>query len=233
MNGAQQQAFEDDLASLPAGSLDFLQQAGATIGFIDGRLTLEDHTGERLSVNLAPSHGRPPLLKAALAGGAIKPLVADATAGMAGDAFDLAHAGCAVVAFERSPLVWLLLRDGLFRAGQDPQLAAAAARIELHHGDAAALLPQHGPFDVVVLDPMWQGGKGSAGKRKSMRLFHELAGPPSDEAALLEAARGVALRRVVAKRPARGPFLAGVKPSGSLTGRTVRFDLYAPIADQS
>lgn len=223
-----QQVLEDDLASLPAGSLDFLQEAGAAIGFIDGRLTLTDSAGERLSVNLAPSHGRPPLLKAALAGGTDKPRVADATAGMAGDAFDLAHAGCNVVAFERSPLVWLLLRDGLRRAARDPQLAGTAARIELHHGDAAGLLAGHGPFDVVLLDPMWQGGKGSAGKRKSMRLFHELAGPPSDEAALLAAARAAALRRVVAKRPARGPFLADVKPSGSLSGRTVRFDLYAP-----
>ncbi len=228
MDGIAQQTLEAGLAALPAGTLDFLEANGARLEVSDDRLKLVDSTGQELVVQLAASSGRPPLLRAALAGA--QPLVADATAGMAGDAFDLAHAGCRVVAIERSPLVWLLLRDGLRRALLDPALRAAAGRIELHYGDALELLPRLGPFEVVLLDPMWQGGKASAGKRKSMRLFHELTGPPTDEAALLRAARLAASRRVVVKRPARGEYLAFERPSGSLAGRTVRFDLYAPLA---
>lgn len=181
-----------------------------------------------LAVHLTPSSGKPPLLRAALA--TRGPRVADATAGMGGDAFDLAWAGCEVVAFERSPVAWSLLNDGLRRAAADPVLAPAAARITLVRGDARRELAHHGPFDVVVIDTMFEPRKESAGKRKSMSLLGLLAGPDDDAAELLAAARTAAERRVVVKRPARGPYLGGIAPSGSLAGRTVRFDLYAPAA---
>jgi len=32
----------------------------------------------------------------------------------------------------------------------------------------------------------------------------------------------------VVKRPLKGPFLAGKKPSSSLTGKVVRYDVYVP-----
>ncbi len=228
MQPEHESTLAEALELLPAGSRDWLKRSGANLEHHEGRLTLVTATGEQLSVRLSPSSGRPPLLKAALAGSRPPPLLADATAGMGADAFDLANAGCRVVALERSPLAWLLLRDGLRRAALDPDLEAAASRIELHHGDSRELLGRLGPFDVVYLDPMWHGGKATAGKRKPMRLLHDFGAASGDEAELLRAARAAASRRVVVKRPARGEVLAGERPSGSLAGRTVRFDLYAP-----
>lgn len=207
------------LASLPAG---FAFQAGV--------LGLQAEDGGRLTVDLRASHGRPPLLRAALAGRSPRPHVADATAGLGGDAFDLASAGCRVTAFERDLVPWLLLSDGLRRAARDPERAAAAARLRLLRGDALQLLAQHGPFDVVCLDPLFQGGKASAGKRRSMRLLHELSGAASDEAQLLRAAQQAARLRVSVKRPQAGDWLAHKRPSGSLSGRTIRFDLYPGLA---
>lgn len=218
------------LNGLEPGSLDFLAEHGAALRVAQGVLELVTEGGETLSVHLQPSSGRPPLLRATLAGRNPPPHVADATAGMGADAFDLAHAGCRVTAMERSPLAWLLLKDGLRRAAGEPRLAAAAGRMELLLGDARKLLPGRGPFDVVYLDPMFEGGKKTAGKRKAMRLFHELSSADGADAELLRAARDAALLRVVVKRPLKGQDLGSVPPSGRLKGRTIRFDLYAGAA---
>ena len=218
------------LNGLDPARLEFLGGHGARLLIRGGVLELVMPAGEALSVSLEPSTGRPPLLRATLAGRQPAPSIADATAGMGADAFDLAWAGCRVTAIERSPLAWLLLKDGLRRAALVPRLAAAAGRIELKLGDALELLPLHGPFDVVYLDPMFDGGKKTAGKRKAMRLFHELGAADGADAELLQAARAAARLRAVVKRPARGEYLGSVTPSGSLKGRTIRFDLYAGTA---
>lgn len=224
-------ALAAELASgLEPGSLDFLAAHGAFLRLQAGVLELVMQEGQTLSVSLNPSAGRPPLLRATLAGRKPAPYIADATAGMGADAFDLAHAGCRVMAMERSPLAWLLLKDGLRRAAAIPALADAAGRIELKLGDSRELLPVHGPFDVVYLDPMFEGGKKTAGKRKSMRLFHLFGAADATDADLLHAARAAARLRAVVKRPARGAVLASVAPSGSLKGRTIRFDLYSGTA---
>ncbi len=198
--------------------------------FAQGALELQGAAGEVLRADLVPSSGRPPLLRATLAGRNPRPVIADATAGLGGDAFDLAAAGCTVVAIEQALVPWLLLQDALRRAVTDPARSQAASRINLLRGNATEVLATEGPFDVVYLDPLFQGGKASAGKRKSMRLLHELAPGVTPESELLEAARQAASTRVTVKRPQAGPYLAGVRPSGSLQGRTVRFDLYSGLA---
>jgi 16S rRNA (guanine1516-N2)-methyltransferase len=40
----------------------------------------------------------------------------------------------------------------------------------------------------------------------------------------MDAARAAGPRRIVVKRPLKGPFLADVKPSYSLKGKAVRYD---------
>jgi 16S rRNA (guanine1516-N2)-methyltransferase len=183
-----------------------------------------------LSVTFSPARGRPASVRAVLADRQPAPLIIDATAGLGQDAFDFASAGSQVIMLERSPVIAALLADGLQRArsGQDPRVATAAARLSLRTGDALQLLPQLAPADVVYLDPMFQISAAQAGKRKSMRMFHALVGPDADAGALLAVARAAASRRVVVKRSRRAPHLADTRPSGSLAGRTVRFDLYAP-----
>ena len=36
-------------------------------------------------------------------------------------------------------------------------------------------------------------------------------------------------RKVVVKRPVKGPYLAGIKPSYSLAGKSVRYDCIVPV----
>jgi 16S rRNA (guanine1516-N2)-methyltransferase len=214
----------------PAGLAQLAANPGLHLQFTAG--TLELHSGVPgelpLAVTFSPQRGHPPSVRAVLADRKPAPLIIDATAGLGGDAFDFASAGSHVIMLERSAVIAALLEDGLRRAALDPRIAAVAARMTLKQGDALELLPALAPADVVYLDPMFQLTAPQAGKRKAMRIFHELVGPDPDADSLLEAARAAAVRRVVVKRARRAPWLAGVRPSGSLEGRTVRFDLYAP-----
>ncbi|MDO5639965.1 MAG: class I SAM-dependent methyltransferase [Neisseria sp.] len=161
-----------------------------------------------------------------------RPLVWDGTGGLGRDAFVLASLGLHVDVFERHPAVACLLADGLRRARADAATADIAARINLHAGDACVLLPQHaasaGRPDVVYLDPMYPERQKSAAVKKEMAYFHGLIGGAQNETALLEAARAVAKKRVVVKRPRLGEFLNGEKPAYQYSGKSTRFDVYLP-----
>jgi 16S rRNA (guanine1516-N2)-methyltransferase len=159
--------------------------------------------------------------------------VVDATAGLGGDAGALVRAGMRVDAIERDPLLLALLEDALERwRGTDPE---AAGRFTLWHGDARDLLPTVRPApDVVLLDPMFPAGGGGAAKRRPAAWLRAWAGPRSEadevaDRALLRAARRTARRRIVVKRPRKGPELAP-GTTGRRWGTTVRFDLYPPLA---
>jgi len=156
------------------------------------------------------------------------PAVVDATAGLGRDAFLLAWLGCRVTAVERSPAVWLLLRDGLLRASRDPELAPAVDRLTLLRGEAGALLPglaARGLAPVVCLDPMHPPRRSTALVRKEMRLLRSQVGGDEDAGELFRAARAAAAARVVVKRPLHAPALAAA-PDFVLRGRSTRFDVY-------
>lgn len=161
-----------------------------------------------------------------------KPIVWDATGGLGRDAFVLAAQGLQVRVFERHPAVYALLADGLARAGQGG-LAEMTARIALHCGNATDLLPemaaQYGCPDVVYLDPMYPERQKSAAVKKEMAYFHELVGAAEGEAELFQAARLLAKKRIVVKRPRLGEWLCGVKPNYAYTGKSTRFDVYLPL----
>ena len=159
--------------------------------------------------------------------------VTDATAGLGQDAFVLASLGAEVTLLERSPVVGALLADALRRARADPEVADIAARMTLQVGEAAALLETLPPPDVVYLDPMYPHRTKSALPKKEMRLFRLLVGPDDDAAGLLAAARAVASRRVVVKRPAGAPFLGDVRPDGRLESKNTRYDLYLTSAQKN
>lgn len=153
--------------------------------------------------------------------------VLDATAGLGQDAFVLALYHCKVRMLERSNVVHTLLEDGLRRAREDKDLTDILTRMTLERNDAKTvlqnLLPQHYP-EVIYLDPMYPDLGKSAAKRKEMRLFRELVGDDADVAELFELARTRASQRVVLKRPLKALELD--KPSYSLSGTTVKFDIY-------
>jgi 16S rRNA (guanine1516-N2)-methyltransferase len=170
-----------------------------------------------------PRRGADPLLRAVGAW----PNVVDATAGWGIDAATLAAAGREVVLVERHPVLAMLLRDAIERARAAGH--PAAHRMRLVEADARDWLA-HAAADVVLLDPMYPEAAGRAGARKAegLHLARRLVGDDLDQDDLLAAARHAARRRVVVKRPLRAVALAGLPPSGSLRGRTVRYDLYAP-----
>ena len=66
--------------------------------------------------------------------------------------------------------------------------------------------------------------------KKKFQLIHGLECPtdPMDEEALLQAALAARPRKVVIKRPVKGPYLAGAKPSHNIAGKAVRYDCLVP-----
>ena len=170
------------------------------------------------------------LVRAARVRGVDAPTVVDATAGLGEDALLLAAAGFDVTLCERDPVIALLLQDALCRAAQDERLAGFAARMTLVPGDAVdtlAALPM--APDVVFLDPMFPERRRRAATNKKLALFQQLERPCEDEEGLMRAALAARPRKVVVKRPLKGPHLAGVKPSSSLAGKVVRYDVYIPV----
>ncbi|MDY2625388.1 MAG: class I SAM-dependent methyltransferase, partial [Coriobacteriales bacterium] len=115
--------------------------------------------------------------------------------------------------------------DALRRARELPQLDSAASRMTLLEGDSiAALQALSKPVDVVLLDPMFPERRKSASVKKKFQLLHRLERPCDNEDELLQAALDAHPRKVVIKRPLKGPYLAGKKPSYSLSGKSVRYD---------
>lgn len=149
----------------------------------------------------------------------------DATAGLGEDSILLAAAGFRVTMFEKDPVIAALLRDSLERAKNIPELADIVSRMELVEGDSVVGMAKvlFTP-DVVVLDPMFPARQKSAAVKKKFQLLHYLEKPCDNEEELLRAALDIHPRRVVIKRPLKGPYLADIKPSYSLSGKAIRYD---------
>lgn len=175
------------------------------------------------------------LVKAARVKGVDRPRAVDATAGLGEDGFLLAASGFDVTLCEADPVIAALLADALERAAHNPALAPVVARMHLVEGDSRVTLMGLGETpdtcpDVVYLDPMFPGRTKSAAVKKKFQLIHGLERPtdPLDEDDLLRAALAARPRKIVIKRPIKGPHLAGVKPSHSIAGKAVRYDCIIP-----
>lgn len=157
----------------------------------------------------------------------------DATAGLGEDSLLLAAAGYNVELYEYDPVIAALLRDALRRAsddGADELLRDAVSRMHLHEGDSVSAMKamaesQRRP-DIILLDPMFPERQKSALVKKKFQLLQQLESPCAglDESELLDAAEAAGPRRIIIKRPLKGPYLAARKPSYSITGKAVRYD---------
>ncbi|WP_039907320.1 16S rRNA (guanine(1516)-N(2))-methyltransferase RsmJ [Candidatus Regiella insecticola] len=161
-----------------------------------------------------------------------RPTVVDATAGLGRDAFVLASLGCNVKMLERHPVVAALLDDGLQRGYQDAEIGLwLRERMTLLHASSfTSLLTDLANTvsrpDVVYLDPMYPPRAKSALVKKEMRIFQSLVGADEDADNLLAPACALALKRVVVKRPAYAPPLAGICAQARILTKNHRFDLY-------
>ncbi|MDO4615885.1 MAG: class I SAM-dependent methyltransferase [Lachnospiraceae bacterium] len=157
------------------------------------------------------------------------PVVLDATAGMGEDSMLLAAAGYEVFLFEKDPVIAALLEDALDRAAQDAVLQKIVGRMHLQSGDSInAMQEGRVSADIVYLDPMFPARSKSGLIKKKFQLLQQLERPCADEEELLQAALAVHPKRIVIKRPAKGPYLAGRKPSYSIAGKAVRYDCLVP-----
>lgn len=235
------------LATLPCapqvGALSVADEAAAVqanaellLGMRDGHLSLwrpqghespisVDFDGGQLGYRLAADRVRHERLVRAAGKISNNGLLIDATAGLGRDAALLARAGWQVTMLERQPVLQALLADGLARTQE------LAEQMSLVAADSVQWLLEHAQVaEVVYLDPMFPERDKSAAIKKDLLWLQWLsASQGADDAAekqLLEAALLAARRRVVVKRPLRAPCLGGREPASSLTGKTVRFDIY-------
>jgi len=192
-----------------------------------------DFTGPTVDYRRRRGGGRRQLIARAVGVRGAAPTVLDATAGLGRDAFVLASLGCHVTAVERSPVLGVMLQDGLSRAAKASAPAArdAASRITLIVDDARDVLDkldnELAP-DVVYIDPMYPPRKKqSARVKKEMRLCRALVGDDGDAGELLEAARRVARTRIVVKRMLAAPLLSPA-PAIQYRSRKTRYDVYRP-----
>lgn len=167
------------------------------------------------------------LVKAARIKGVGRPVAVDATAGLGEDSLLLAAAGFEVTLCESDLVIAALLADACRRAEADVRLAPIVARMHVVERDSCAVLANLAAApDVVYLDPMFPGRTKSAAVKKKFQLIHGLEHPcdANAERRLMEAAMAAGPRKIVVKRPVKGPHLAGVKPSHSVGGKAVRYD---------
>ena len=164
----------------------------------------------------------------------------DATAGLGEDALLLAAYGYRVTMYERDPVIGLLLYDALRRASEIPELADIVDRMTLKMEDSIAAMQNFMQVadqaaitevpnvatrpDIILLDPMFPKRKKSGLIKKKFQVLHYLEQPCADEAELLAAAKAAHPKKIIIKRPAKGPFLADEKPSYSIKGDSIRYD---------
>lgn len=155
--------------------------------------------------------------------------VLDATAGLARDAWVLATLGCRVTLVEQSPVLFMLIHDGITRAltgnarscvGNFTNLVNAGSVLYMQHMDTDTRP------DVIYIDPMYPERKKSALVKKDMQILHKLIGPPQDETGLLQTAMQYAGQRVVVKRPLQAEPVGNIPPDASIRSKKTRYDLY-------
>lgn len=195
----------------------------------DGELCLRGDFSEMEGRIRQSNLEREILIKAARIKGKKELFIIDATAGLGEDAFLLAAYGHKVRMYEKDSVIASLLRDAMERAKQSEKLYPIMERMELVEGDSIRALERLKTEkeelpDVVLLDPMFPGRTKSAKVKRKFQLLQQLECPCDNEEELLDAAISASPKKIVIKRPAKGPFLAGRKPDYSLGGKAVRYD---------
>lgn len=156
-----------------------------------------------------------------------KPSVLDLTAGLGRDAFLLASLGCKVQMVERNPIMHALLQDGLKRLKVDQPFI----ELSLLLNDSQSLLPSDINADdtphVIYIDPMHPHREKSALVKKEMRILRELVGEDLDKEILIAHAFSLGIKKVVVKWPSKVILPIDRKPTGSIKGKSTRFDIFS------
>jgi 16S rRNA (guanine1516-N2)-methyltransferase len=84
-------------------------------------------------------------------------------------------------------------------------------------------------FDVIYIDPMFPERAKTAAVKKDLatvQALHTDSTVVNDPGDLLMWALAQPVERIVMKRPVKAPALGSAKPSHSIRGKTVRFDVF-------
>lgn len=189
-----------------------------------------DFLSGAIKKRIQTSYQSDPFVKAMGAKKSLNMTLFDLTSGLGEDAWIAASLKYRVISFERNPILFLLLNDGLRRARR--QDIGSKIDLSFKYGDSRKLQAPLVKEDVpstVYLDPMFNSVKTKSlpsGPIQILRMIEAENGDDetSNEIALLETALSLTSQRVVLKRPLRGPTL--LKPSHSVEGRSVRYDIY-------
>ena len=205
-----------------------LQQNAEGLTLTDGELSIMVDFREMLPRLKQSNLQREMLVKAARIKGQPMPqTLIDATAGFGEDSLILAAAGFQVQLYEFDEVIAVLLKDGMERALEIPELKEAVGRMKLVCGDSTEGMKKLDfKPDIVLLDPMFPARQKSALIKKKFQLIQRLESPCSTEEQLLDAALAADPKRIVIKRPLKGPYLADRKPSYSLEGKAIRYDCF-------
>lgn len=194
---------------------------GISVNFISGTM---DHRrqfgggrGQAIAKAVGLKHGK-------------TPVVIDATAGLARDAFVLASLGCKITLIEQSPILFTLINDGIKTAIESEKtneiisnftnLVNANSCLYLEHMDTDS------KPDVIYIDPMFPERKKSSLVKKDMQILQKLLEKDEDSADLLETALNYTRNRVVVKRPSHAEPLSERIPDTSINGKKTRYDIY-------
>ena len=165
------------------------------------------------------------IVKAAKIKGKSEIRAVDATGGLGEDALLLAASGIRVRIFERNEIIYRLLEDATLRGRATEGLKEACNRMEpLCEDSIIGLQKLDFRPDIVLLDPMFPEKQKSSLTKKKLQLFQRIVPPCFDEEDLLKAAFDAGPDKIIIKRPLKGPYLGGIKPSYSYEGKTVRID---------
>jgi len=151
--------------------------------------------------------------------------IVDATAGWGRDAAILASFGATVQMIERNPVMAALLSDALLNRDVSSPLLDVSLIQQNALNYFEQLQPDNYP-DVIYIDPMHPERQKSSLVKKDMQILQQLIGADNDAMCLLDMARQRVKQRVVVKWPQQLASLA--KPSASIEGKTIRFDIYTP-----
>jgi len=167
-----------------------------------------------------------PLLSRCLKGLPEKFLALDATAGFGKDALEIAkNKRCqSVVLVEREKWLFYLLQEGITNA-ENLESHQFINKFSIKNADSYQHLNNtKSNYDLIYIDPMFPGVGRSKAKRTIQALRDLTKGIETD--GLLDLAIKRAKQRVIVKRHKNSKYLEHIKPSYSLKGKVVRYDIY-------
>lgn len=152
----------------------------------------------------------------------------DMTMGMASDSLKLVYFGAEVMAMDKQPLIYELVRDAVFRIERDFTFDSGKLAFDPHFGDSLVRAKEYvSAFEVFYLDPMFHLQNRTALPKKKMQFLNDIIGENSDDE-FIPTVRFLLdhKKRVVVKRHPDAPTFGGLKPKSVYAGKKIRFEVF-------